>query len=245
MADRREGKVAEARKLRRQGLSLKEIARLTGVSVATASTYCRGVLPKGKNNPDPRKTVFGEEVKRLYESGVPIPDIARRLKIPVPTLFDWRREMNLKRNSRRVYVTDALRRKIGDRLSLDREGQLAARAAQWYARSQLSTPEIGKKLGVSAATVGAWLEKAGIDRRKSPTARVREKLRLANLGSKRYNWKGGITGEQRRQRMSMYMREAREACFRRDDYTCRMCGRRGGKLSPPCVAVPAVSCVEV
>lgn len=217
--------------MRRQGLSLKEIAGKVGVSVATASVYCRGVLPKGKNSPDPRKRVFGGEVKRLYVSGVSIPEIARRLKIPAPTLFDWRREMDLKRNSRRTYVSDGLRRRISDKMSRDREGRLVAHAVQWYVQEQLSTTEIGRKLGVSATTVGVWLAKAGIERRKSPAPRVRERLRLANLGPKRYNWKGGITGERRRERISMYMREAREACFRRDDYTCRACGRRGGKLN--------------
>ncbi len=29
----------------------------------------------------------------------------------------------------------------------------------------------------------------------------------------------------------MYMREARLACFERDEYTCRSCGQRGGKLN--------------
>ena len=231
MPDGKAGKVSEARRLRRQGLALKEIAAAMGISIATASTYCRGVLPKGKNSPDPRKRLLGDEVKQLYESGVSIPEIARRLKIPAPTLFDWRREMDLKRNSRRTYVSEELRRKISDKMSRDQEGRLAARAAQWYAREQLSTTEIGRKLGVSATTVGAWLAKAGIQRRRSPAPRVRERLRLANLGPKRYNWKGGITGERRRERISMYMREAREACFRRDYYTCRACGRRGGKLN--------------
>ena len=222
---------AEARKLRREGKGLKEIAGQIGVSVATASLYCRDVLPKGKNSPDPRKRVVVEQVRTLYAGGMPIPEIARRLQIPAGTLYDWRREMGLKRNSRRVYVSDALRRKISDKMSRDQEGQLAASAAGWYTREQLSTTEIGLKLGVSAVTVGAWLAKLGIERRKSPTPRVREKLRAANLGPKRYNWKGGITGERRRERLSMYMRDAREACFRRDDYTCRACGRRGGKLN--------------
>lgn len=203
MPDIKSGKVSKARALRRRGLSLKEIAGKVGVSVATASVYCQGVLPKGKNSPDPRKRAFGDEVKKLYASGVSIPEIARRLRIPAPTLFDWRRQMDLKRNSRRTYVSDELRRKISDKMSRDREGLLATRAAQWYAEEQLSTTEIGQKLGVSATTVAAWLAKAGIERRKSPAPRVRERLRLANLGPKRYNWQGGITGERRRERISI------------------------------------------
>lgn len=227
----RDEKIMKARTLRREGRFLKEIAGLLGVSIATASGYCRNVLPKWKNSQSPRLRIFGDEIKGLYEGGVPIPEIARRLKIPAPTIYDWRRTLGLKRNSRSVYVNDGLRKRISDRLSIDREGRLAARAVRMYVQEQFSTTEIGKELGVSTVTVGSWLAKQGIARRKSPTKRVREKLREANLGSKRYNWKGGITGERHRQRLSMYMREARQACFRRDGYTCRACGKRGGILN--------------
>jgi transposase len=227
----RDEKIATARKLRQEGSSLKEIANELGVSRATASFYCRNVLPKGANSPDPRLRKFGKEIKELYVSGVPISEIARRLNIPAPTIYDWRRRLGIQRNSRKTYVTDELRKRISVSMSPDNQELLTKRAIELYVQKQYSTPDIANELGVSAVTIATWLERAGIDRRKSPTKQVREKLRKANLGEKRYNWKGGITGERRRQRLSMYMRDAREACFRRDDYTCRACGQRGGKLN--------------
>jgi transposase-like protein len=225
------GNIRRAKQLRRQGKLLREIASELNISVATASVYCEGILPKGKIAENAERRQQKELVARLYQDGVPIPAIAKVVGIPATTLFDWRRQLGLKRNSRRTYVTEELRNRIRAKLSQDPDGELAKVAQELYMEKQLSTTEIAEKLQISATTVGVWLERAGIDRRKSPTKRVREKLRKANLGEKRYNWKGGITGERRRQRLSMYMRDAREACFRRDDYTCRACGQRGGKLN--------------
>lgn len=48
-------------------------------------------------------------------------------------------------------------------------------------------------------------------------------------GEKHYNWKGGITQENRIQRnnFKLYMQNL---VFKRDDYTCQLCGVKGGKL---------------
>lgn len=44
-----------------------------------------------------------------------------------------------------------------------------------------------------------------------------------------YNWKGG--SENHRIRESVEYKLIREACFKRDDYTCLWCGQRGGELN--------------
>lgn len=43
-------------------------------------------------------------------------------------------------------------------------------------------------------------------------------------------WKGGVTSDNKKIRMSTDMRVWRESVFKRDDYTCQMCGERGGEL---------------
>jgi transposase len=217
----------KARELRSQGYALKNIAEALNVSLSTASQYCRNVLPKWKNAEDARKRNLKHEMKRLYSRGISIPELADWFDIPVTTLYDWRRELGIKRNARSVYVTDELRNRISEKMSRDKSGELTLKAARLYLDEELSTTEIARQLGVSSVTISQWLSKAGIERRKSPTVRTRHKLRQANLGARRYNWKGGITKEQMRKRASLYMRLAREACFERDDYRCRICGERG------------------
>ncbi len=50
-------------------------------------------------------------------------------------------------------------------------------------------------------------------------------------GSHHWNWKGGITPENQRERSSSRYAQWRKAVFERDAYTCQECGKRGGKLN--------------
>jgi 5-methylcytosine-specific restriction endonuclease McrA len=43
------------------------------------------------------------------------------------------------------------------------------------------------------------------------------------------NWKGGITPHDKQQRR-IFMQSVRKSVFERDDYTCQLCGIRGGNL---------------
>jgi predicted transcriptional regulator len=221
----------EARRLRAEGKKHREIAELLGVSVPTASQWTRGVLPLNKQAVDPRKSAALPALERMYREGVPIPEIAKLLGIPAPTIFDWRRELGLTKNKRAAYVTNAMREQVSKHFSKDPDGARKLEVARLYVEEQLSSVEIAQRMKISPTTVSSWLRKSGVATREQITERTREKLRAANLGDKRYNWKGGISGERRLERASMYMRLAREACFQRDDYTCRCCNERGGKLN--------------
>lgn len=188
-------------------------------------------MPNGSPPPNSRKGECLEIIRELYPQGIPIPEIAKETGVAITTLYDWLRELGIPRNSRRMYVTDGLRERIRRKLTIDADGSLQDEAVRLYEEELLATTEIGKRFGVSAVTVGQWLERSGVPRRSRPTVCVREKLRQANLGSKRYNWKGGISAEQVRTRTSLSMRLARQACFERDDYICQSCGLRGGCLN--------------
>lgn len=50
-------------------------------------------------------------------------------------------------------------------------------------------------------------------------------------GENNYNWKGRPFGINHQIRNSLEMKLCREACFKRDNYTCVWCGKRGGKLN--------------
>lgn len=50
-------------------------------------------------------------------------------------------------------------------------------------------------------------------------------------GPKNPNWRGGITKETDKNRISVEYKIWRESVFERDNYTCQKCGKKGGKLN--------------
>ena len=56
------------------------------------------------------------------------------------------------------------------------------------------------------------------------------KRQWQTAGEKNAAWKGGVTPIVMRVRRLFAMRLWRSDVFKRDDYTCQICGRRGGNL---------------
>ncbi|MGP8033770.1 MAG: HNH endonuclease [Steroidobacteraceae bacterium] len=223
-------KVALARQMRGEGCLQREIAATLGISAPTASGWTRGVLPHGRRRAEARKLKVLSILARMYREGRSIKEIAASTGIPASTLFDWRRELDLPRNPRSVYVTAEMRERTRKQFTHDSDGVLKLEAARLYTEGKTSI-EIAQQMRVTSATVCDWLRSVGITPRRSPTVATRQKLRAANLGAKRWNWKGGITADRVRLRASLDMKIARESCFERDGYACRCCGERGGKLN--------------
>lgn len=178
-----------------------------------------------------KKAEMIKALEREYRAGRPIREIAERLRVSQWALYELRKQLGIPRNKRTAYVTDDLRVRISQKLSRDPEGTRKQEAARLYVEDQLSTVEIAERLNVTSVTVGDWLRSVGVPIRKVVTLRTRQKLKVASTGEKRWNWKGGITPERVSLRTNLEARLAREACFKRDDFTCRCCQQRGGKLN--------------
>lgn len=97
------------------------------------------------------------------------------------------------------------------RMSLSRKGITAwNKGLKW-------SPEVLKKLSNSHKGYKMPLE-------------TRIKKSLAQKGAKGSNWRGGITKINKLERNSLKMKLWREAVFKRDNYTCQACGKRGIEL---------------
>lgn len=68
------------------------------------------------------------------------------------------------------------------------------------------------------------------------TKKANEKNRLAHLGKvtmsgeNHWNWKGGITPSRKKHYFSKEYKDWRQFVFERDDFTCQICGVKGGEL---------------
>jgi thymidylate synthase (FAD) len=119
---------------------------------------------------------------------------------------------------------------------------------QYYIKEGLEQEEIARLAGVSTHTIRAWVRKHGLQKpagswtvgrqpwnkgkryragwKHSPE--TRRKLAEGKLGERNPQWRGGITRNSTQIRRGV---EDLAPCVReRDDFTCRLCGQRGGTL---------------
>jgi len=86
-------------------------------------------------------------------------------------------------------------------------------------------------LTLSDPAIRAMLaEKARIQIANFPGGKIPNCGQNVPRGSDHYNWKGGITPENKRQRATIECVKWRKAIYARDNYTCQECGQVGGKL---------------
>lgn len=104
--------------------------------------------------------------------------------------------------------------------------------SKWNPKGDLN-PFYGKKHS-DVSRRSMHLSKIGKKRGPMPEE-VRAKISLSNkgkpgvVGDKNHNWKGGITLEDKKQRVK-FKKTMQKYIFSRDNYTCQICNQYGGKL---------------
>jgi len=116
-----------------------------------------------------------------------------------------------------------------------------------YLRQKKSTREIADQLGRNQRRIMSWLKLYSIPRRtykenKMPVkkggthnwGKKISKIMIGNkngkIGKEHWNWQGGITPINAKERNSKRYKEWRAKVFERDNWTCQNCRRRGGYL---------------
>jgi len=95
------------------------------------------------------------------------------------------------------------------------------------AKRKMSLARMGKKLPLATRVKMSATQKIV---QNKPELRARKSE--YQKGAKHWQWKGGVSGANHLARVSAKFREWREGVFRRDNWTCRICGVRGVYLHP-------------
>ena len=110
-------------------------------------------------------------------------------------------------------------------IKLNKEGKLN----YWKGKKQpLEVVEKKRKTMLAKLATG-W--RAGKRINYKHSEETKRKIGKANSGSNSNWWKGGITPINLKIRTSAKYNNWRKQVFERDNYTCQICGQRGGKLN--------------
>jgi len=142
-----------------------------------------------------------------------------------------------------IKLTDAQREKLklaqAHRVGIPRSAAVKFKISLKH-RGKVLTEEHKKKLSIAKLNnpVRYWKGKklhpnfvASNKTRKRPACPWRGQRRISVSGENHWNWKGGISPENAKIRGSLEYRLWRMSVFRRDNFTCKFCFKRGGKLN--------------
>lgn len=160
--------------------------------------------------PNLRVSLNKEEVLRLYfEERKSLSEIGVIFGCNRVTISNRFKEWGISARS----ISDSLKgRRIswGDKIGAAQVGKIISRES---------------RRKISEATKGRIAPNKGLRKATHPLL-----VRYGMVGSKHWNWKGGISEENVRLRQSSEYKAWRDSVFHRDKYTCQKCEIRGGDI---------------
>ena len=140
-------------------------------------------------------------------------------------LPETRRKIGLVHKGKKVVISEEHRQKISKTL-LGHVGHMRGR--RHSAESIKKMSDFKKAHPISKEQ----REQMNISRRGLRRSfEIKKRMSEAQKGDKGSNWQGGRTSKHQGIRMSFEYKLWREAVFKRDNYTCIWCGKRGGVLN--------------
>lgn len=104
-----------------------------------------------------------------------------------------------------------------------KKGRMWCGGCKPVGRASVNCAACGTSMSVYASTIGR--KTTCSNRCASAVKSTRQKGPASHL------WKGGVCGKDRRERNSAAASHWRAEVMKRDDYTCQICNKRGGRLS--------------
>lgn len=151
-----------------------------------------------------------KELKDLYlDKKLSYSEIAKRKNCSIQTVCNYMKKYKIQA---RTYSESLSGRKIlwKDKIAKANFGKKLSKEV----RQKISLSKIGKP---------AWNK--GLTKFKNP-----DKIKYGKSKDKHWNWKNGISKENVLERQSSKYKSWRMDIFRRDNYTCQICSKKGGYL---------------
>jgi len=151
----------------------------------------------------------------LYKQGLTDYELANTTGASLRTIRRWRSENNIPCNAKKT--------------QLERIDKTSFMALYMMCYTDI---EIAKKQNCSKTIVREWRQKHNLKPRGrkgfrsdgSYAGRIFQKGQHINKGEKHWNWKGGVSFRNERQfYWQIEWKTLRDAVFKRDDYSCRIC----------------------
>lgn len=156
-----------------------------------------------------RSKITPDEAVLMYSSGMSLSEIGAAKGCHAQTVLNRLKEAGYERRSLSVAL-NGRDHTWGDKISEANSGKILSQET----KDKISRSATGRKSPLKG-------------KRKATHP---DEIKTGCSGENHWNWKGGISSENLRLRQSSEYKAWRDEVFKRDDWTCQICGIRGGYL---------------